>query len=41
LAVVRIEIQTSASVGGLSVDFGGQYRLFSDDQNIQEMNHPS
>jgi hypothetical protein len=31
---VRVEAEISACVGGFSVDFGGQYHLFPDDQNI-------
>jgi hypothetical protein len=35
--MVRIEVQILASVGGFSVDFGGQCHLFLDDQ--KEGNH--
>jgi hypothetical protein len=37
--MVRIEVEISASVGGFSVEFGGQCRLLSADQNIQERNY--
>jgi hypothetical protein len=33
--MVRVEVEISVSVGGLPVHFGGQCRLFPDDQNIQ------
>jgi hypothetical protein len=36
--MVRFEVEVSASVGGFSVDFGGQCRLFSDDRKIQKRN---
>jgi hypothetical protein len=36
--MVRVEVEVSASVGGFPVDFGGQCRLFPDDQNIQKRN---
>jgi hypothetical protein len=36
--MVRVEVEMSVSVGGFPVDFGGQCRLFPDDQNIQEGN---
>jgi hypothetical protein len=37
MAITEVEIM--ASVGGFSVDFGGQCCLLPDDQNIQERNH--
>jgi hypothetical protein len=36
--MVRIDVEISASVDGFSVDFGGQCRLFPDDQNVQKRN---
>jgi hypothetical protein len=36
--MVRIEIDILASVGGLSVEFGGQCHLLADDQNNQKKN---
>jgi hypothetical protein len=33
--IVRIELEISANAGGFSLDFGDQYRLFPDDQNIK------
>jgi hypothetical protein len=36
--MVRIETEISASVGGLSLDFGRQCRLLPDHENIQERN---
>jgi hypothetical protein len=37
--MVRVEFEILASVGGFPVDFGGQCRLFPDDQNIKKGNH--
>jgi hypothetical protein len=37
--MVRSEVEISASVGGLSVDFGVQCHFFPADQNIQKRNH--
>jgi hypothetical protein len=34
--MVRIEVEISASVCGLSVDYGGQCHLIRDEQNVQE-----
>jgi hypothetical protein len=34
--MVRTEIEISASVSAISVDFGGQHSLLPDDQKIQE-----
>jgi hypothetical protein len=36
--IVRFEVEVLASVGGFSVDFGGQCCLFPDDQNVQKRN---
>jgi hypothetical protein len=36
--MVGFEAEISASVSGVSVDFGGQCRLFPDDENIQKTN---
>jgi hypothetical protein len=36
--MVRSEVEISASVGGFSVNFGGQCRLVSDDLKIQKRN---
>jgi hypothetical protein len=36
--MVRVEVEVPASVGGFPVDFGGQCRLFPDDQNIKKDN---
>jgi hypothetical protein len=38
---VGIEVETSASVNGFSINFSGQCLLFSHDQNIQKKNHMS
>jgi hypothetical protein len=37
--MVRAEVETSASVVGFPLNFGGLYHLFPDDQNIQKGNH--
>jgi hypothetical protein len=34
--MVRVQVEVSASVGGFPVDFGGQGRLFPDNQNIKK-----
>jgi hypothetical protein len=34
--IVRFEAEVSASVGGFSVNYGGQCLSYPDDQNIQE-----
>jgi hypothetical protein len=34
--MIRTEVEILASVGGYSVDFGGQRHLIPDDQNIQK-----
>jgi hypothetical protein len=36
--MVRFEVEICASVGGFSVDFGGQCHVFTDNQNIQKRN---
>jgi hypothetical protein len=36
--MVRVEVEISASVGVFPIEFGGQYRLLSDDQNIKKCN---
>jgi hypothetical protein len=37
--IVRFEDDVSTSVCGFSVNFGGQYRPFPDDQNTQKKKH--
>jgi hypothetical protein len=39
LQMVRAEVEILANVGGVSIDFGGQCRLFPDDQTIPKRNH--
>jgi hypothetical protein len=36
--VVRIDAEISVIMGGLSIDFGGQYSFFPDGQTIQKIN---
>jgi hypothetical protein len=36
--MVRIEVEILVTVGGFSVDLGGQHHLLPDDQNTQEGN---
>jgi hypothetical protein len=36
--MVRVEVEVSAIVGGFPVDFGGQCRLFPDNQNMKKGN---
>jgi hypothetical protein len=36
--MVIFEVEISAGVGGFTVNFGGQWHSFPDDQNIQKMN---
>jgi hypothetical protein len=36
--MVRFEVEMSASVGGVSLNFGSQYHLLSADQNIPNGN---
>jgi C1A family cysteine protease len=37
--MVRFEVEISASVGGFSVNFGGQCHAFLDDHDFQKRNH--
>jgi hypothetical protein len=36
--MIRVEAEISANVGWVSVSFGGQCRLFPDEQNMQKEN---
>jgi hypothetical protein len=36
--ILRFEVKISTSVGRFPIDFGGQYRLFPNDQSIKKGN---